>query len=639
MLRIAATRDNGVPRRALFRQQGQSVQKIRKAFAFVQIAEEKERAIGFSAGGGGLFADWIDGYAVIDDLDFLRVDFQIMDQPAAPQNAKNNRTRRQLKGQGDQSLDKGACLTIVADQLGGMKMQDDGFSCDPRTEDYDAFPQNAAAFGHVHMNEGQLSRQGAKPYFDNGGQNEENRRKSASSAAAVQRDEAKEAWAFVSGLKDVVLDPAHPAAFLSAGSHDEANLGFDFQKNPLFTGFNPLDFRKIAGRGERFLTAVRQEPIMKRSRSIVFYLPNLAGGGIERVILLMAAILVQERYKVTFLLQTADGALMEKVPSGVRVVAFNVQRTRHAFLPLVRFLQTEKPDLLFSSFGHNNIMALWAVAFSRTGTPVILSQHNALSLETVKGQGLRYSKLLPLLYRLFLPFADAVVAVSQGVADDMAQVARIPRDKIDVIYNPVVSDRFQRDMNEPCDHLWFQKGNPPVILGVGRLVELKDFRTLIDAFAKVRKTKNVRLVLLGEGPLRDDLIAQAESLGLKDFVDLPGFYPNPLPFMRQASVLALTSLHEGFGNVLVEAMACGTPVVSTDCAYGPSEILADGKYGRLVPVGDAFALADALLSTLDAPMDANVLRARGKTFSVKASMEGYLTLFDKVCGKRLRHMP
>lgn len=353
----------------------------------------------------------------------------------------------------------------------------------------------------------------------------------------------------------------------------------------------------------------------------------------------MAATLVREKYKVTFLLQTADGALMDKVPSGVRVTAFNVQRTRYAFLPLVRFLQTEKPDLFFSSFGHNSIIALLAAAVSRTRTPVIVTQHNALSLETVKGKGLRYSKLLPVLYRLFLPFADAVVAVSQGVADDMARVAHLPREKIEVIYNPVVSERFQRDMNEPCGHLWFQEGNPPVILGVGRLVELKDFRTLIDAFAKVRKTKNARLVLLGEGPLRNDLIAQAESLGLKDFVDLPGFYPNPLPFMRQASVLALTSFHEGFGNVLVEAMACGTPVVSTDCAYGPSEILADGKYGKLVPVGNAFALADALLSTLDAPMDATVLRSRGRSFSVKASMDEYLSLFDKVSGKRLISMP
>ena len=369
---------------------------------------------------------------------------------------------------------------------------------------------------------------------------------------------------------------------------------------------------------------------MEKRRSIVFYMPNLASGGIEKMTLLMAPEFVKAGYKVTLLLQTADGGLINSVPTGIDIVALNCRRTILSLIPLIKYLRQEKPDILFSSYGHNHIIAIWAAFFARTKTKLIISQHNAPSAEIVKGRGLKFSVLLPVLYSLFLRFAHSLVAVSQGVADDLAKISHLTRDKISVIYNPVIAQTFETDLAAPCSHPWLKEGSAPVILGVGRLVELKDFSTLIFAFAKVVKKRPAKLILLGEGHLLNPLKAQAEALGLKDCVDFPGFDPNPYPYMKRAAVLALSSLTEGFGNVLIEAMACGTPVVSTDCKFGPPEILAHGKYGKLVPVGDSDALADGLLDVLTTHLPADVLRKRGMEFTVDKAVNEYLALFERV---------
>jgi glycosyltransferase involved in cell wall biosynthesis len=363
-------------------------------------------------------------------------------------------------------------------------------------------------------------------------------------------------------------------------------------------------------------------------KSLVFYLPNLAGGGAERLNLLMAPLFLNAGYDVTFLLQTADGELFNDIPAGVKVVSLNVHRTIWALIPLIKFLRQTRPDILCSSLGHNNIIAVWAVAAAGTRTPLIAIQHNALSSETVKGHEIKFA-VLPLLYRLFLQQASGIVAVSKGVANDMATVARIPRDKIDVIYNPVVSDAFNDLANRPICHGWLND-EVPVIIGVGRLVEQKDFTTLLDAFALVVRKKDSRLIILGDGPLHQDLKTQAAQLGIADRVDLVGFQTNPLPFIRKASVLVLSSRYEGFGSVLAEAMACGTPVVSTDCPYGPAEILENGMYGILVPVGDRRAMADAILSTLEKPPDKEKLCQRGQEFNVERAFNAYQSLFTKV---------
>jgi glycosyltransferase involved in cell wall biosynthesis len=373
---------------------------------------------------------------------------------------------------------------------------------------------------------------------------------------------------------------------------------------------------------------------VNKRRSIVLYLPNLAGGGVERILLLMAPGFIRAGYDVTFLLHSADGELIENVPSGVRVVSLNKHRTILALIPLIRYLRKERPAILFSCLGHNNIVAIWAGLLSRTGIPVIIGQHNALSAETVKGKGLKFSKLLPILYHFFLRYAAGVVAVSQGVADDIAKVASVSREWITLIYNPIVEQTFDQKLNEPCLHPWLKEGGGPVLVGVGRFVEQKDFATLLAAFSQVVKKKDVRLILVGYGPLSDALKAQTCALGLESRVDFPGYQANPLPFMRRAALFVMSSSNEGFGNVLVEAMACGTPVVSTDCNYGPSEILENGRYGKLVPVGDSDALAEAILSTFNTPPDIDAIRARGREFTVEKAVNQYVALFDKVCAKK-----
>jgi glycosyltransferase involved in cell wall biosynthesis len=203
-----------------------------------------------------------------------------------------------------------------------------------------------------------------------------------------------------------------------------------------------------------------------------------------------------------------------------------------------------------------------------------------------------------MLEHYFYPWADAIVAVSKGVADDLAGAARLPRDRIKVIYNPVVTEVLFRKAEEPLEHPWFLPGCPPVILGVGRLTAAKDFPTLTRAFARVRESQSARLLILGEGKERDSLEKLVRELGLERDVSMPGFVDNPYAYMRRSSLFVLSSAWEGLPTVLIEAMACGCQVISTNCPSGPEEILDGGKYGELVRVGDAEAMSSAMLRAL-----------------------------------------
>jgi glycosyltransferase involved in cell wall biosynthesis len=235
---------------------------------------------------------------------------------------------------------------------------------------------------------------------------------------------------------------------------------------------------------------------------------------------------------------------------------------------------------------------------------------------------------------LFLRFAHGIIAVSEGVADDLAVTARIARVRITVIYNPVITPHFDEHIAEQVTHPWLGDAATPFILGVGRFAPQKDFITLISAFALITQPRNLRLILLGDGPLKARLLACAQALGVAERVDMPGYTPNPFPFMRKAAALVLSSRYEGFGNVLAEALACGTPVVSTDCPHGPAEILENGRYGILVPVGDKEAMAKAITEVLGTAPDRNALRARGHEFAAEHAAERYIRLFGSVLQNR-----
>jgi glycosyltransferase involved in cell wall biosynthesis len=369
-----------------------------------------------------------------------------------------------------------------------------------------------------------------------------------------------------------------------------------------------------------------------KGRSLTIYVPNLNCGGLERLQIDLAPFFIAAGLEVTFLLGAARGELLGNVPAEARVVTLNGTQQLKALLPIVRYLRRARPAILLVHTEHTAIISLWARAIARGATRIIVCQHNTLSAQS---QRTRWQyRILPILFRLFLGWADRIVAVSAGVAEDLVTCCGIARARIDVIYNGVVGSDFARKRAAPIDHPWFGAG-VPVIVAAGRMVEQKDFATLITAFATVARERDVRLVLLGDGPLRPSLQEYAQSLGIAERIDMPGFCANLLPYLREAALVVLSSRYEGFSLVLAEALACGTPVVSTDCPHGPAEILDHGRYGRLTPVGDPAALAEAILATLtEAPPPRETLESRGYTFTVSASAEHYLDLFEDVLSQR-----
>ena len=264
---------------------------------------------------------------------------------------------------------------------------------------------------------------------------------------------------------------------------------------------------------------------------------------------------------------------------------------------LVRYLRREQPAAVLSVL-HANVVALWARRLAGVSTRLVVSERNTLSLESSYTLDLRV-RLAPFLAKCFYPWADGIVAVSSSVADDLAEVAGIPHERIRVIYNPVVTMDLEAKAKATLEHPWFHPGEPPVILAAGRLTAQKDFETLIRAFARVLEGRPSRLLILGEGEMRPALESLVDQLGLTQDVSLPGFVANPYPYMSQASVFVLSSRWEGLPGVLIEALYCGVPLIATDCPGGSREILVDGRYGQLVPVGDADALAKAIEGTLE----------------------------------------
>jgi glycosyltransferase involved in cell wall biosynthesis len=365
----------------------------------------------------------------------------------------------------------------------------------------------------------------------------------------------------------------------------------------------------------------------KKRPLVAIYLPDLSGGGAERVSVSLAPVFAESGFSTVLLLDRRQGELLHDISYPVEVDCLDAKRPLAALPRLVRYLKTRRPDVLVSNTEHMNIIAIWARALARVQTKIIVCQHNALSEQT-KRRNWRY-RILPFLYRAFLPLADGIVAVSNGVAADMGRICRTPRRHIDVIYNGVISNDF-RTTSRISSSIAGTEPKVPFVLAVGRLVPQKDYSTLLRAFAEVCRKCDVNLIILGEGPEREELMRLAVMLGIAHRIALPGFIANPFDYMRAASALVLSSRFEGFGNVLAEALACGTPVVSTDCRFGPSEILDNGRYGQLVPVGDSAALASAIVFAMDKPLPKATLQKRGAEFTVARCASAYMKLFQRV---------
>ena len=355
---------------------------------------------------------------------------------------------------------------------------------------------------------------------------------------------------------------------------------------------------------------------------VAIFLPSLRGGGAERVMLYLARGFAEKGYDVDLVLVKREGPYLSQVPENVNVVNLNAGRVLTSLPALVRYLHRAQPAALLSALDHSNIVALWARRLARVRTRVVVSVHTTLSIGVKHSNG--RGRLIPYIARWCYSWADGVVAVSRGGAADLSNTIGLPRERIRVIYNPVVVPELFERAREPVEHPWFCDDEPPVVLSVGRLNAAKDYPTLLRAFSLVIRVRPVRLVILGEGGERARLEAMVRNLGLEDVVSLPGFAKNPYAYMSKAAVFVLSSAWEGFGNVLVEAMAVGIPVVSTDCPNGPAEILENGRWGQLVPVGDVDALAAAMAVALDDSTPPDVAR-RALAFRADQAVSEYLS--------------
>jgi glycosyltransferase involved in cell wall biosynthesis len=364
---------------------------------------------------------------------------------------------------------------------------------------------------------------------------------------------------------------------------------------------------------------------------VALYVPVMNRGGAETVMLRLATGFARRGLKTWLVVHDRNGTLMPDVPPEVQVVDLRVPTGRAllsanigAILSLSRFLRDHRPDVLMTPFPHANLVAVMARRLVDAPTLVVVSEHAPLDSALANHRAWRRLALEKLIGRLY-PWAAAVVSVSQGVKRSLVALG-MPGDRIHVLPNPVLAEEFQHLAKQPVDHPWFSDASRPVVIGVGRLGPEKDFATLVRAFARIRHATRARLVLVGEGVERPAIEALVAELGLADDVLLAGYQTNPCAMIAKSRVLVSSSRFEGAPLVVVEALACGCPVVATN-TVGASETLENGRYGRIVPIGDPGAMAQGIADTLGEPLDSELGRRHAATFTVERSVAAYLSLF------------
>lgn len=360
-------------------------------------------------------------------------------------------------------------------------------------------------------------------------------------------------------------------------------------------------------------------------KKVSLIIPSLRGGGAERVMLNLANNLTSKGYIVDLVLFKKEGEYINRINDDVNIVNLFSKRTVWAIYPLIKYLKKHKPEVVLSAMMYVNICVLVASQLSRVKAKVIISEHSTYTA-SLKHNRTWKSSIINLLARFLYKKSDNIVCVSKGVADDLKSKLRLNESAVKVIYNPVVTDSLlaEKDLAPQGD---FFNSDENYILSVGRFVVAKDFVNLIKAYSVTHSKNDYKLVILGEGPLRDELQTLIFELGLKDKVVLPGFVENPYSWMRKANLFVMSSVYEGLSNVLIEALACGCKVVSTDCPSGPNEILEGGKWGRLVPVSNYELLAKAIDEALDDYDSLDPLK-RAMFFTDKNSVSDYISLIE-----------
>ena len=359
---------------------------------------------------------------------------------------------------------------------------------------------------------------------------------------------------------------------------------------------------------------------------VAFFLPFLGGGGAERAVLEIVRQLIRRGIAVDLIVTRSGGEFWNSVPSGVRLVNLKSWKTPTCLPKLVQYLKHRKPVVLISTLAIGNIVSLFIKKYFIRNLKLIVRHENTFSMQY------KYSRLrirLSILKWLF-PVADSIATVSKDSAEDLKN--SVPRSVNLVTYvpNPVVNSTLFEQAQSPLKHPWLDDSEVPVIIACGRLVWQKDYPTLLKAFAELRRSRIARLIILGDGPNKPQLTNLAQNLGIQADVEFSGFQSNPFSYISRAQVFVLSSHNERLPTVLIEALACGTPVVSTNCPSGPREILENGRWGTLVPVGDWKALARAIEETLDHPPDPTKLIARALQYSSTASINRHFKLLGQL---------
>jgi len=358
---------------------------------------------------------------------------------------------------------------------------------------------------------------------------------------------------------------------------------------------------------------------------ISIFLPNLCGGGAERLHIYLANDWIERGHTVEIILMQRHGELLHLLSPKVTVIELGVASIRQVIFPLSKYFKQFRPDAIMSAMWPLTSATVFAWLLSGKSGRLFLSDHNQLSVSCIRELDISLVYLKTLM-RITYPFATSIIAVSQGVKEDLCCLGGFPEARVKVIYNPAAAGVSpHRETQEVREQLW-GGGFAHHILSVGTLKAQKDHETLIRAFALLSPDFNAKLTILGEGTLRGNLNGLITQLGLQSRVTMPGFVIDTYPWFRTADLFVLSSQWEGFCNVIVEALECGVPVVSTDCPSGPAEILEHGLYGKLVPINDPDALANAISISLIEPHDRNALMNRAKAFSVRSISDQYLSL-------------
>ncbi|RDV37395.1 glycosyltransferase [Bradymonadaceae bacterium TMQ3] len=368
---------------------------------------------------------------------------------------------------------------------------------------------------------------------------------------------------------------------------------------------------------------------------ILLYIPSLRGGGAERSMINLARGLMAAGATVELVTSIAESDYAAELPDALTLHTLGVRRVARVIPRLAQLIRRRKPDLIISRLYRANLVMMAAAALARSSAPRILIVDNTTSVEMAQAAHTPRGRLTnridqSLMHRLY-PRAFKVVVVSRGSADDLKRLIDLPEACVEVIYNPVEIDHIRQKAAEPVEHPWLSE-NLPLLMTAGRLSAQKDHPTLIRALHRLNQARQTRLMIFGQGPDHDALKALIDELDLHERVALMGFTPNPFPYMARADAFVLSSAWEGLGNVLIEAMAVGTPVASTDCPHGPAELLDHGRFGPLTPVGDPEALARAIEELLDRPADPATLRTRAAEFDRPAILKRYLTLVEAALG-------